>query len=342
MGYQFLRDWVEDRQYISDYMLAFKKILKDLYGEKKANKIEKLVCNISILLAIKQHDDARQKLIDSGSEIAEQLKLIEDNVLFTRQISNRKREINDKIKWLDTIINNHDMLIEEYNRRNNLLPPDKKIFSAKALVEQLVYERELEFEKIEKLNKLLLPKNFIKYKKELKTKEKYLKLLRISNLDNEIQKLILLLQVVFLECFENKLEYARTKLDVMQIIYEFRYYYLLFYNRELFMYEVPELQESINKTIRLIVDRAKLEGIIGEFSKNPALEIKIFREILSLRTINLEELYVEIFKEKETNNVVMITYDDEEFEDKLILGTADQIDKNQLGVKFHKRVRVFY
>ena len=203
-------------------------------------------------------------------------------------------------------------------------------------------ERENEFKKIEKLNKLLIPTNFVKYKKELEDKAKYLRLTKVGNINIEIQKLIIELQKLFLKCFAIKIKQVRTKSEVETLIYEFRYYYLLTFDEEYLMCEIPEIENQLSKTLEVLIFRAKQEGIIGEFSKRPDLEIKIFKAILSIRTISLDDIYVAIIKDKSSGEIYMNIYDEEEFEQKVPLGTENDIQKKELGVKFNKKVKVFY
>ncbi len=334
LGYKFLKDWINNREFIADYMSMFKKNLRNLYGEKNGNNIKELIFKLAILLNIKFDEQGRKELSENRNEIISQLQIIDDNKLFAESISNQKRVINDKIKQIDTVLNNQGLLQREAQIRN--------IYNLQILSEQLIREREIEFTKIDNLNKLLLPKNFINYKKELIRKQQYIQLLEIGNLDIEIKNAIMELQKVFLKCFEMKIEQARTKTDVTQLIYQFRYYYLLPFDSEKSILEVKELEELTKSVIKKLIERMKFEGIVGEFSKKPELEMKIFETILSLKTIRLEDIYATAIKDKESNKISMILYDEEEFEQKIELGSTEEIQKKDLGIKLNKRVKVFY
>ena len=143
-------------------------------------------------------------------------------------------KISEKIREYDTILNNKKMLEKEYVRRNEKLPLEKKIFSIKVLAEIMAKEREELFEKIEKINSELQPKNFIKYEKELNQKHKYLDLVTEDKeeMDDKINELLIKLQKNFLECFKMKVQNAKTKQEIIKLIYEYRYYLLIPYNYE--------------------------------------------------------------------------------------------------------------
>lgn len=62
------------------------------------------------------------------------------------------------------------MLEEEYQKRNEVLPLEKKIFSIRILIQILEKERETYLLKIEELNNILKPKNFCKLHKRTRRK----------------------------------------------------------------------------------------------------------------------------------------------------------------------------
>ena len=171
---------------------------------------------------------------------------------------------------------------------------------------------------------------------------KFYKREKTENSEEEIVNLMIELQKTFLKCFEIKIEQARTKLDVTKLLYEFRYFYLLPFDRKKSICEVEELKIQIERTIRVLIDRMKLEGIIGEFSKRKDLETKIIKSILTLKTIRLEDIYVMASKDKERNLIYLTIFDESEFEQKIELGTLEEIQKKDLGIKLNKKVRVFY
>ena len=72
----------------------------------------------------------------------------------------------------------------------------------------MVDERDEKIQELEKLNQLLNPQKFVKYKKSFEEKEKYLEILNTSDIQEDINNLKLKLQKVFLQCFKIKIEKA--------------------------------------------------------------------------------------------------------------------------------------
>ena len=80
------------------------------------------------------------------------------------------------------------MLQKEYEIRNEKLPLNEKIFSVRILSKIMADEREKKISRIEELNELLKPRKFVEYKKNLKQKEEYIKLVEIEDIEKEIEK----------------------------------------------------------------------------------------------------------------------------------------------------------
>ncbi len=340
LGYQFLNLWVENREFVSDYMVSAKKKLTNRYGEANANKVLEMIYKLAILLECKYDIQEKENLEKLKSETLAQIQQVENISQFALQVSERKKGINSKIKRIDKILNNEALLQQEYDARNSVLPLEQKIFSTRVLAEQLVKEREEEFEKIEKLNQLLIPQNFVKYKRELENKGRYISLIQTENLESEIKKALIKMQKIFLQCFVTKIQQAQTKTQIMEWIYEFRYYYILPFDRENAICEVPELQQVIEKTITILLAKTKEEGITGIFTDKEEIENKIFREILLLRTIEIDNIYMKITKEKDI--IYLQLFDGDSFERKVELVSAQDITKKNLDIRLNKKFKVFY
>ena len=78
-------------------------------------------------------------------------------------------------------------------------------------------EREEKIKQLEHLNYLLIPKNFVVYKKELKEKAKYLDLLEVDNA-KQMKETMLKLQKSFLTCFVMKIQQTQIKQDIIKLL----------------------------------------------------------------------------------------------------------------------------
>lgn len=215
VGNQFLDNWIFNSDIMRDYWQVFYNKMEELYGEENAKAYIDILEKISILLEIKFDRKSKDRYKKLKEENEENLKDIEDNIKFIEKITLEKRKLAKQIRKVDETLNSKTLLQEEYVTRNEMLPLDKKIFSIRILSKEMIKEREEKIEKLERLNELLKPQNFVKYKIELENKKKILKILEVKNMQKEIEKLKLELQKLFLKCFEVKIEKVR---------YETRYF----------------------------------------------------------------------------------------------------------------------
>ena len=238
VGYKFLNKWVKNNEYIIDYFEKFKEKLKEQYGKENKNKFIYTLSRISIILSAKFNKDEKEDLLKIKEKIEEQYYKVQEKETFIENITKKKIEIANHIKEIDTIINNEKLLQQEYIKRNEQLPLEKKIFSMRILSKIMEQEREKDFIEIEKLNKLLNPQNFIKYKKEIEDKYNCLKVLDSENIEQELEKYKIKLQIVFLDMLKSNIDKAETKQEIEKIIYSFRYYLLLPYDNSQFSIKV--------------------------------------------------------------------------------------------------------
>ena len=283
--------------------------------------------------------DLKKRLQKEKGEVEKKLHKIRNNQAFIQEMTEEKRKLAKEIKRMDETLNNPNRLQEEYERRNEFLPLEEKIFSRRILSQMMVKERKEKLKKLEKLNHLLNPQNFVALKKELETKERYLQLLDCNDLEEKIIENILKLQKLFLLCIEMKAKRATTKQEVMKLIYEFRYYCLLPFDNESAIYQLDELALERTQVEKLLVRKAHEFKLIDNFSKEEEMDYQILRNIFYVRVINLEDLYIKVMHDK--NKYFVQLFDENVFEEKTEIETVVQLKNRDLPFKMNKKVKIF-
>ena len=200
-------------------------------------------------------------------------------------------------------------------------------------------ERDEKLEELEKLNELLNPRKYIYYKKEMEQKYEYLKLIEIDDFEKEINKMLIKLQKVFLKVYQLKIQKTNEKSEIVDCIYEFRYYTVLPYNEKINIGEVKEIQKELQETRRLLLDKAQELKVIIVTSKNKEIDDEILKNIFTIRILTLEDIYIKLIKEKD--KVYIQLFDDDIFEEKVELKDFGNINKKDLEVKVNKKIKVF-
>ncbi len=339
VGQEFLDNWIKNTDYIIDYMESFENRLQKRYGKQNQETISEILKQISVLLAIRYNPKLSSKLQKEKKEVEFKLAKVRDNQNFVQEITKEKRELTNEIKRMDETLNDKNMLQAEYERRNENLELEEKIFSIRILSQLMAEERKEKMKRLERLNILLNPQKFVTFKKELEQKEKYLKLLDIKKLEDKIVQSILELQKIFLMCYQIKIKKVENKQELMKLFYEFRYYCLLPFIEEKSIGKDIEIQEQIREVQMLLFGKAHELKVIDIFSKESQIDYEILKHLFYVRIINLENLYIKVIKEEE--NYYVQLFDENIFEEKVPIEIIGLLDKKDFAFKLNKKIKIF-
>lgn len=336
LGNEFLNDWIKNNQYIIDYMELFKNKLEEKYGKELSGEIIEILKKLSILIDIKFDKKSRSEILRIKQDTENRLKKVLDNRKFVKLLTEEKIKLTQDIKNIDETVNNRKMIEAEYEKRNELLPLEQKIFSIRILSKMMSEEREEKIEKIEKINKLLNPQNFVKYKKELEEKEKILNIIDTNDLQGDIKRLEIQLQKMFLQCYEKKIQLAENKQELMKLVYEFRYYCLLPFEPEASIIQEEELEKDLERVGKTLIQKANRLKLIEILSKDVEINYEILKNIFNIRIINLEGIYIKVTKEKEKFFIQL--FDDNVVEEKIEIRN---MNKKNLEFRIGKKIKIF-
>ena len=339
LGQEFLEKWIKNKEFIIDYMELLKNKLEEKYGTKNQKDIIKIIEKLSVLLEVNYNSKKKEEFAKEKKEIEKTLKKIDNKEKYIEMITKQKRKLTKEIKIIDATVNDKKLLEAEYIKRNEELPSKKKIFSVRVLSKRMKKERDEKLEELEKLNELLNPRKYISYKKEMEQKYEYLKLIEIDDFEKEINKMLIKLQKVFLKVYQLKIQKTNEKSEIVDCIYEFRYYTVLPYNEKINIGEVKEIQKELQETRRLLLDKAQELKVIIVTSKNKEIDDEILKNIFTIRILTLEDIYIKLIKEKD--KVYIQLFDDDIFEEKVELKDFGNINKKDLEVKVNKKIKVF-
>lgn len=347
VGNDFLNKWINNKEFIMDYMKIFEEKLNSYYGEEITKKLIDLLKEISIYLEIKFEPKMKDRLLKQKEIVQKELSQMQNNEDFIEKITKEKRKITKEIKELDEIISNKSLLEEEYEKRNELLPLEEKIFSIKILTKVMQEERKQKIEKIEKLNELLNPQKYVGYKKELEQKEKYLSLVDEIDVNDKINKLKMEIQKLFLLCFDKKIEKCDSKQEMLKLIYEFRYYMMLPYDYENEIYKTKELQKDIEIQMKKILEKAYKLKVIEKFSKQEDVNYELLKFLFQNRNINIEDIEIKLIREKEKvkdkvkEKYYIQVFDGNGIGEKIEMPNSENMNKRDLAIRFNIKVKAF-
>lgn len=323
-----------------EYIDVMKYILEELnkiYSEKIVEKFISLILKISIMIYINKSQNERKRLKEEKETIEIELQEIKDKKGYIEKITEEKKNYMKAVRQIDLVINNKDLLVEEYEKRNEKLSEYNKLFSLSHLVEKMQKEREKLIDKIELCNKKIEPKTYLEDINKLQKDFNLLKDIKFED-KNNIYKYIDELQEIFIkDIFVKKIENSTEKNELIDCLYELRYYCFLPYDKEKNIKDLEKIQEYLENAKNLLIQKLYSNKIINTISTNEKNDIEIVKKIFDLKMINLEDIYL-LIKKKEDGYCVKF-YDEKE-----TLETENKVElkfNKKDKIKFNKKIKLF-
>ena len=334
-GNKFIDKWVNNYDPMIDYFDLFQSKIEKKYGEEVKDKIITLILQLAIELKALNDEDFKQKLQNKVSQYKEELMSLENKGKFIENQANQKKKTEKQIKKIDEIVNDKNLLLEEYRRRNENLPLEKKIFSVRILKNILREERKGLLEKIKEYNQNMNPNVFLEKRKTLEQKLVYMDIVGDISY-KEILKKEAELQIEIIKCIDIKLKKIEEKNDITNLIYEYRYYNLLPVTQTKNISELKILEKSLNKLTKDLIDKAIEMKVINRISNDDEVNYNIIKKIFLSKIISLEDIDLTPYTKED--GIYLIIFD-EEIEDTRI--KIDNITKEDLNIRFNKKTKFF-
>ena len=307
-------------------------MLINIYPDEEITEFLDLIYKISIQIYSKKNEIENTRLNDEFKYVELEYNKIKNKRAFTSSITGKKKMLLNKIREIDSKLQNEDTLKKEFDSRNEKLPKYSKLIDLEHLKRVLTKERNKALKDIEECNKLMEPKNYVEEKQRLEKEYKILEYLKKEDISKEILKI----QKIFIQCFKKKIEASKGKKEIMENIYLARYYLFIPYDEDNYIKDITNLKKDISELINVIIEKCKLEKILNKnILKNPKLEEKIIQELLKTRIIDLEQVQFEIIQEKSKIIIKLYENDNEYLEKAIEIKKEDddqikQMKKNKL------------
>lgn len=325
LGDDFLTQWRLSSSSKRDFLEELKMYVKSITG---TNSFFYKLCSV----IYKNADDLERKNIEKLlKQKAIELKKMQDKEKFLNDCQKAKQKLTKLVEKIDFALNDENILIKEFKKRNSKLDDDKKIATIKIFENMMKRERETYINEISQISYLLKPSNFIKRKNELEQYEKILK--NNSSIDEEIVEL----EKEFLIFLNKKVNKVNTRDEIIDIIYELRYLKNIPIKNGKLISEIEILNNAIDRILKKVVTLACKIGIIKIISMDIALNYEIIKYALDTKIIELEG--IKLFFEKQEGALIIKIFDKEVFEKQ----GKKKVDlkKDILEVKFKKYIKLF-
>lgn len=307
LGNEKLQEIIMSKEKIS----KIEKELKKHYNSELTKKIIFYLLKISVTMKANKNKEYKLELENYFEPQIQELEKLENKEELISFIANKRRDITNQIGEIDKKLNDIKYLRVDFEERNKKLAKDKKIFSLSSLAEVYEEKREKLLESMKEYNRLIEPKRYLKKKEELQEKTDFYKSLNLKqDKKTSIEKDIMEFQVVFLECFKEKIDKCQDKKEIINLIYYFRYYWLLNYKKDYKIKNSIKLKEYLKQILTNIVVKAEKLNALEKFTNDNVFNVKIVENVLTNEIINLENVILQFLNFNENKEKYKVQYYD--------------------------------
>jgi len=134
----------------------------------------------------------------------------------------------------------------------------------------------------------------------------------LNNKKTEYEEMVEL-QKYFLEIIEKKINRLKLREEIIEIIYQLRYYQNIVFFEGVYIKDYTELKQALDNTLKLAITKACKMGVIKIISMDIETNFELIKYVLDTKIIDLEE--IRIYLEFEEDNTIFIkVYDKQVFE----------------------------
>ena len=134
----------------------------------------------------------------------------------------------------------------------------------------------------------------------------------LMNIKTEFEQ-VLELQKYFLKILQKKIERLVLREEIVEMIYQLRYYQNMMLFDDVLIREHHELVKKFNRVLKMAITKACKMGVIKIISMDIEINFELLKYVLDTRIIDLEE--IKIYVELENKNSIFIkVYDKDVFE----------------------------
>lgn len=325
-GSAFLTEWRTYNSTQRDFIGEAKKFIKFYTGNDKLFKLLNDVCYLNIT------NKEKEKIQQDAALLKKKYAKMQDKIKFIEDEKAKKIKLTNKLKKVDFTINNKDKLEKDLIKYNNKIDdPKKKITSMKKYQNLLIKEREKIITAIKEIDYLLKPANFLEEKKRIES------ILEFYNTKKTLEDAVIDFELEFLNIVEKRLNKMKTRDEIIDVIYELRYFSKLRIDKDTNISDFEDIDNAIDRVLKKAIIKLCKLGALRIISMDIDLNFDIIKYALDTKIINLEQIKLEFIKDEK--GLIIMVFDKDVFEKQ---GRKKiEINKKTLEVKDKKRIKLF-
>ena len=335
-GRELIENWLYSEMSCDNYLKKLRNLL-DRESDKEEIKefFDVLLATVTLL---NMNDENKQEYIETFLEQEKINNELKNKRKYMMNVNAIKREYLNKVKNIDIILKNPELLKKEYVKTNKKLPNKEKIFSVKIYAQHLNEEKQGYVEEIRKCNEMVSENNILELRMQTKAEFDLLKRLDLfTEGSRALEKNFIKFERKLLKLILEKLKKIEDNEELINLIYLFRYYKMMPLNQNSRIKDISTIKAQISEIEKLIVLKAINNKLLTGIGNIVDANIEIYRKALfDTKIINLENIIIEPVKQE--NKIKFNIYDGSIIEDHIIL---DIDNYKKAKIKLKKKINAF-
>lgn len=300
LGEKFLYDWRTYGSTKRDFIEEAKEYIKIFTEDEEYFK------SIYKLLYLSTKGKEREKLDEIIKSKNEEKKKLENSAEYIENAKKLKEKLVRQEKKITSVITNDEALKKQFNNLTEKVKDGKFVKTLSSYKRYLISEREKILEEIERISFILKPINFIAYKQEIEEfTEQY-------NNIGTLEEVLIESQKNFLNFVYKRLLKMKTSDEIIDVIYQLRYYRRLNVSRKTTIEDYEELDIAFNKVLKKAITSLCKLGGMRIITMDINLNFEIIKYILDTKIIKLEQIKMAFAKDVDA--LLIRVYDKDIFE----------------------------
>lgn len=285
LGEKFLYDWRTYGSTRRDFIEEAKEYIKNFTGDEEYFK------SIYKLLYISTRGKEREKIDEIIKNKNEENKRLENRTKYLEESKQTKEKLTKRVQRINSVIANDNILKRQFDKLSEKVKEEKKTKSLITYKKYLIAEREKLLEEIERISFILKPIHFIEYKQEIKDfTEQY-------NNIGTFEEVLIESQKNFLNLIYKRLLKMKTAEEIIDVIYQLRYYRRLNVSKKTTIEDYEELEIAFDKVLKKAITSLCKLGGMKIITMDINLNFEIIKYILDTKIIKLEQIKMAFAKD---------------------------------------------
>ena len=273
----------------------------------------------------------REKIDAILAEQMKEFKVMSDKDKYYTLLKDRKEKLVKKLEKIDIALSDTSVLEKEFKRYNVKVAEEKRIKSIITYKKRIITERERLFEQINEISYLLISSNYQKKKSVLKEN------LEPYKSKDDVLTTLVDLQKEFLNFVEKRLSKMNTRDEIIDVLYELRYYRQLRIDKNYIVCEIEDLEKLIDKIMKKAITMLCKMGAMKIISMDINLNFEIIKYALTTKIIELENIRISI--DIEDDSIIIRVFDKDVIEKQ---GRKQlEVSKETFEIKSKRKIKLF-